>query len=391
MDQPATINPPDTETTSGGGPGAPSWLRARWRWVAAAIVVIVAVASAAAILRTGHTKQPKIVASTFESALLAGREGFAKAVTGGAGGPLVHVTSNADSGPGTLRAAAAGDSPAWIVFDHDMTIHLASRIDIGSNKTIDGRLHRVELTGHGQYGLRTMGVHNVIIANLTLHDFGDATSTDDNDKPDAIDIRAASTVWVYHCDLSMAGNKLIDIGKGAYAITVSWTHFHDQEQTFQIGDQATATEDAAMTVTVDHNYFDHTSYRNPVVSYGKVHVYNNYIVGWKVYGVRSQRVGQIYLEANVFQALGNKKGTNVVTGRKNGCNDAGTRCDNRTGYIDAIGNLAENGAVVLSNSPQLVFDPSKYYSYKAEAATPALATKLVAETGPQRGTDLPHS
>src|SRR2546423_7891733 len=161
------------------------------------------------------------------------------------------------------------------------------------------------------------------------------------------------------------------IDKGSTGVTVSWNHFHDQEQTFQIGDQINADTDATQTVTVDHNYFDHTAYRNPVVSYGKAHVYNNYIVGWSVWGVTAQRLGQMYLERNIFEAAGNKKASRVKPARQ-GCNDARTRCDDRVGFLNSVGNLTENGAVLQTSDPSGVFNPATYYSYDAQPATPAL-------------------
>jgi pectate lyase len=316
-----------------------------------------------------------------EETLLAGREGFGRATTGGAGGQTVHVTSSADSGPGTLRSAVAGETPAWIVFDRDMTIRITSPIYVGSNKTVDGRVHHVMLTGPGTFGLRLMGSRNVIIANMVLRDFGDVSKTAQNDPPDAIDVIAAHNVWINHCDLSMTGNKLIMIDKGSTGVTVSWNHFHNQEQTFQIGDMANAAVDAAQTVTVDHNYFDRTAYRNPVLSYGKAHVYNNYIVGWSVWGVSSMRLGQMYLEKNIFQSTGNTHASRVAPAR-DGCNDANTRCDERSGYLDAVGNMTEGGAVLQTNDPAAVFTPSRYYAYACSTATSALAAEIAAHAGP---------
>jgi pectate lyase len=366
-------------------------------WLGIAVLLIAGGAVGAVLLtRPSHhphaTKAPPPISPTatgFQQALLSGREGFGRNTTGGAGGPIVHVTSDADSGAGTLRAAVAGDRPAWVIFDRDMTIHLTEPIDVGSNKTIDGRQHRVELTGHGTWGLRIRDVSNVIVANMILHDFGDVTKTAQNDKPDAIDIIAVQNAWIDHCDLSMAGNKLILVDKGSTGVTVSWNHFHDQEQTFQIGDQANKVTDAKQVVTVDHNYFDHTAYRNPVVSYGKAHVYNNYVVGWTVWGVTAQRLGQMYLERNVFEASGNKKASRVKPA-KNGCNDANTRCDDAVGFLNAVDNLTENGATLQTSDPAAVFNPAQYYAYHAQPATPALAHEIVADAGWQPGLDLPR-
>ncbi|MFL6240180.1 MAG: polysaccharide lyase family 1 protein [Actinomycetes bacterium] len=313
------------------------------------------------------------------SALMMTRSGFGAETTGGLAGQMVHVTTDADGGPGSLRAALAGNTPAWIVFDGDYTIHFATGVPVGSNKTIDGRGRRVTLTGHGSYGLLIRKASNVIVENMFLTDFGDVTRGD-NDMPDAIDVGASHDVWIDHNDLSVAGNKLISIQDGSTDVRVSWNHLHNQEQTFQIGDQKTAATAALQTVTVDHNFFDHTAYRNPVLSYGKAHVYNNYILGWKVFGVRSQRIGQMYLENNIFQPTSNLKAS-VIAPDGNGCNDAGTLCDTRLGYLKAVGNLVLGGGVIQTNAPTKVFTPSHYYAYTPQRATTSLASQIAAQAG----------
>jgi pectate lyase len=316
-----------------------------------------------------------------ESTVLASRVGFGGGVSGGAGGAVVHVSSDADSGPGSLRAALAGDTARWVVFDRDLTIRLSSGIAVGSNKTIDGRGHDVELTAPGQDGLDLVGVHNVIVESLTLHDFGDVTKTADNDTPDAIHLDHAEGVWIDHDDLSMAGDKLIAVSNGSSGITVSWNHFHDQEQVFQVGNQATAAADAVQTVTVHHNFFDHTGYRNPVIAYGRAHVYDNYYLDWKTYAVRSQRAAQLYLQNNVFAAGDNRRASITTTGG-DGCNDQKTHCDDRPGDLKAVGNLLLGNAKIKQNAPTAVVAPSSFYRYTAEAATTALAGRIAAGVGP---------
>ncbi|CAH2054363.1 unnamed protein product [Thlaspi arvense] len=81
---------------------------------------------------------------------LAGKaEGFGRAAVGGLNGPICHVTSLADEGPGTLREACKGPEPLWIVFDVSGTINLSSFVNVASHKTVDGRGQRVKITGKG--------------------------------------------------------------------------------------------------------------------------------------------------------------------------------------------------------------------------------------------------
>ena len=149
----------------------------------------------------------------------------------------------------------------------------------------------------------------------------------------------------------------------------------------QIGNQTTQVADAAQTVTLDHNFFDKTGYRNPVVSYGKAHVYNNYYLDWDLYAVRSQRVAEVFLENNVFEG-GRSGRVSLTTVHGNGCNDNGTRCDPRDGYLRAQGNLTTDTRHIRESEPELVFDPSRHYPYFAEPADSGLAERVASGAGP---------
>lgn len=312
-------------------------------------------------------------------ALLDQRVGFGRNVTGGNAGPTVHVTSPSDSGPGSLREALTSANPAWIVFDGDYTIKLDTAIRVTSNKTIDGRGRKVIITAPGKTGLILENVSNVIVENLIMTEFGTGVHTV-TDTDDAISINASDGIWLDHLDLSRAGDKTIGVTGGTTNMTVSWNRFHDQEQNLQLGAQATGDKDVNQLVTVHHNFFDVGGYRKPVLSFGKAHAYNNYILAWTAYGSRSERYAQLYLENNIYEADVNKAATKFVPG-DDGCNDKNTACDKTPGYIKAVGNIELNGAVIRQNEPQLVFSPSEHYPYFAQTADEALKNDLKNKSG----------
>lgn len=293
----------------------------------------------------------------------------------------VVVTSAADSGAGTLRAAASGDEPKHVVFAQGMTIRLSTPVSVGSNTVIDGRGRDVVVTAPGESGLVLDEVSNVTIESLTLRGFGDVARTDSNDPHDAIMIAASSDVWIDHNDLSGAGDKLIAVQGGSRGVTISWNRFHDQEQVMQIGAQAGAAADVAQTVTVHHNYFDATGYRNPVVSYGRAHVFNNYYRDWDQYAVRSQRAAQVFFERNVLAGGGSIKAT-LTAPSGDGCNDAGTRCDSRPGALSAVENVTISGPQLRYEQGGSVFRPADSYVYTADRPDAALAERISGGAGP---------
>jgi pectate lyase len=333
--------------------------------------------------------------------LLSRREGFGRHVTGGyvrgSDVEVTHVTTGADSGPGSLREAVSGNEPRWIVFDGDYRITLVSSLDIGSNKTIDGRGRNVLIqspdgANEDNSALRIIDRSNVIVHNIRINECGDYTKQALNDPSDCITIQSAKRVWIDHVDLSQAADKLIGISGGSREITVSWSRFFEnvvesndsefEQQVFQVGNQYWGQEvEKVSTVTSHHNFFDNTGYRHPVVSYGKVHAYNNYIYSFSLYGMHALQVGQLLAEGNIFE------NTDAVTrdatkfdSPGDGCDDSGTLCDDRNGFVKAVNNVAMNSRI-NRNRPSRVFDARSYYRYRVDRPDDALKSLLTGFTG----------
>ncbi|KAK9920751.1 hypothetical protein M0R45_029297 [Rubus argutus] len=83
-------------------------------------------------------------------ALAAQAEGFGRLAIGGLHGPLYHVTTLADDGPGSLRDGCRRKDPLWIVFEIRALSISHSTLNVSSHKTIDGRgSEDLKLTGKG--------------------------------------------------------------------------------------------------------------------------------------------------------------------------------------------------------------------------------------------------
>jgi pectate lyase len=149
--------------------------------------------------------------------------------TGGAGGPVVTVTTAAQ-----LIDYAARTGPYVIQVSGTITLP-TGRSDgmypVTSDKTIVG----LGSTARIEHGGLTIGlpvdddvttvpanaVHNVIIRNLS---FSGATD-------DAINVQMFSHhLWIDHNDLCCGDDGLVDIKRGSDYATVSWNRTHDHDR-----------------------------------------------------------------------------------------------------------------------------------------------------------------
>jgi pectate lyase len=219
--------------------------------------------------------------------------------TGGAGGPIVTVTTAAElldfisrPGPYVIRVSGMITLPGPM---HNVTSH-KTILGLGANSGLTGGGLNIgdpvtESTTPPPGG----GVRNVIIRNLVF------TGTPD----DAVNVQMfAHHVWIDHCDLSNGFDGLIDIKRGADYITVSWNHTHHHTKNMLLGhsDGNSAQDVGHLKVTYHHNWFDDTPQRNPRVRFGDpVHVFNNYYFSNSDVGVACQLNSGCMVEGNYFE------------------------------------------------------------------------------------------
>jgi len=230
--------------------------------------------------------------------LLLERSGFSMPDGGLSSGSVYHVTSLADSGPGTLREGLLNS--AWIVFSVSGNIELLSplRIQNLSDITIDGRGQIVSISG---YGLYMIDAQNIIINNIEIRD-------GNSDAVDALMIVRSNKVWIHKTSLSNFPDGLLDITRAASTktrVTVSWSRFSNHKKSMIIGlTNAFMPSDKQIYVTVHHNYFAGTEQRHPRLSQGYAHVYNN-VIFWDSYGMASFDNARLLVENNIFSSTRN--------------------------------------------------------------------------------------
>ncbi len=263
------------------------------RWLLALVMLYGGAAAADDTCKSPDEHCPSI------ASLLQQREGYGAKATGGMGGRFIVVASNADSGPGTLRAALAQakKEPTWIRFASDMTIVLNSQLRVPSNVTIDGRGKRVTLIDDG---LGVYGSKNVILTHLTI----DGRL---NRLTQAVNVANGSRdVWVDHLDLSRMSDRLLNVKNGSTDVTISWTKFHHSNKVMLLNNITSKNlfhnyeRDSIARVTLHHNYFFNTVQRNPRAQFGTFHLFNNLVENWDFYGMSFSLEAKALVEGNIF-------------------------------------------------------------------------------------------
>lgn len=229
-------------------------------------------------------------------------QGFGAAATGGAGYPEVAVTTLADSGDGSLRAALEGGGDRTIVFTGlSGTIALSSFIKVtGANVTIDGATAAppgITVSGQPLHIDGNRGAHNVIVRGLRFRD----------SAYDGITIwNGASRVVIDQVSVARAADGNIDITEGSHDITVSWSILAEPAS----GKMMLIKLNNPHRISLHHNLFIKGVERNPNIAVDNgaplttdvtVDMRNNVIYDWgagygtKIHnGARANVVGNFY-------------------------------------------------------------------------------------------------
>ncbi|WP_084779972.1 pectate lyase family protein [Planobispora rosea] len=323
---------------------------------AAALIALLAGSAVPAARAAAHGEPPVVPAA----APADGPVGFAtvnalgqNGTTGGAGGPVVTVTTTAQfldyiarPGPYVIQVSGRITLP---------TGRTDGMHDVTSDKTIVGLGSGAALTGGGlNIGLPVDddvtsppagAVHNVIIRNIA---FSGATD-------DMINVQMFSHhIWIDHNDFSNGDDGAVDIKRGSDFVTVSWNRFHDHDKTLLLShDEDAGPQDIGrLRVTYHHNYFDASDQRHPRVRFAAVvHVYNNYYRD-NSYGVASTYDAGVLVENNYFYSVNNP---------------------GRVDFSGDLGRLVERGNILVAcNHPietrGVVTEPRTYYPYTADPA-----------------------
>lgn len=276
------------------------------------------------------------------------RFGWAKSADGGYAGADYIVTTTADSGAGSLRAALESEEHLWITFAIDAPIELLTPIRPTSFKTIDGRGSEVVIKNHG---LLIYDASDVIISHIAIVDGAP-------DSTDAIEVARSNNVWINHVTLANFGDGLIDI-KYAPAeksrVTVSNSLFTEHNKVSLVGlHKPTAPNDKNVMVTYAYNHFaTSTNQRHPRVAQAYAHLLNN-VISWDQSGVASYDNARVLSDHNWY--LPTEGATNQAVDTHHGGSVGEYVIPD--GSVRSVGDALLRDTVLTENLPSRVSTPS---------------------------------
>lgn len=189
-----------------------------------------------------------------------GAEGFGAFARGGRGGRVIHVTTLADSGPGSLREAVDASGPRIVVFDVSGTIRLAKSLYVeepyitiaGQTAPGDGICLRDATFG--------VGTDHVVIRYLRCR------LGDEGRGGDAISIGAGRHIILDHCSASWSTDEVLSSSTGEPRLsdlTVQWCFITEALNPENHGFGSLIRGCQGARYSYHHNLYAHNRGRNP--------------------------------------------------------------------------------------------------------------------------------
>jgi pectate lyase len=226
------------------------------------------------------------------------------------------------------------------------------------------------------WGFKTARAKNLEIRNLGFM----LTNSDEGDN---VGLNTQSEhVWIHNNDMfygnpgsdsdQVKGDGATD-AKASTNITISYNHYWDSGKTHLLGNSASETPGS---ITLHHNWYDHSDSRHPRVRKHYVHVYNNYYDGVATYGMGAVMASSIFAEKNYFR---NTNRPLMIS--MQGTDTDKTFSSEDGGMIKAFNNFMDNN----SKSKYKPYSSSNTVEFDAYEVTSATATVPSTVTAKQGG------
>ncbi len=215
-----------------------------------------------------------VSAQTNQTLAFPGAEGFGRFASGGSGGETVHVTTLADSGPGSFRDAVSKPNRI-VVFDVGGIIRLKSNVAVSSHLTLDGTSAPGE--GVTLYGRSASfsGEKNIIVRYLRFREgiAGDKGKC-------SVNLSSGSDMIFDHCSIEWGRWDCLGLTVGSHDITFQNCIIGEGVDPQRFG----SLSDSVINITYTHNLWINNQSRNPKAK-GKIQYINNVVYNWGVCGL----------------------------------------------------------------------------------------------------------
>jgi pectate lyase len=211
-------------------------------------------------------------------------EGYGAGAKGGRGGRVLEVTTLADSGPGSLRAAIEAAGSRTVVFRLGGTITLRSALSIKEPYiTIAGQSAPgggVALRNDPSHPGKSISVetHDVVIRHLRIRP---GPSTKPAPTHDALSILGGRDIIVDHVSASWAIDEVIEAWYAPERITIQWSiiseALHHSSHSKGPHSMGVILGSQSTRISLHHCLLAHNDRRSPLIAGGRVDVVNNVI------------------------------------------------------------------------------------------------------------------
>jgi pectate lyase len=255
--------------------------------------------------------------------------------------------------PGSLRDCAYREGPTWVLFKESGTYNLQSPLRLKKDKTFDGRGRDVRIAG---MGVLTDGSSNLVFENITFA--APAITVLDTSSRRALSIHNGThNVWVDHCTFEEYPLVELDVKRGSYGVTISWSRFENAQTGVLFGLASDIIRDTAQNLTAHHNYFAGLSDDGILSHGGELHAYNNFFDGVEKSGVVCSDSARCLVENNIFN-------NEMPVTLYRWYNEDGSPVDSTVGFVSMKGNLLTAGDALDGDA--LGYKPD--YKYGADIA-----------------------